>query len=130
MAVLLAEHTFGTTPRHSNMVGNVYWANYPDWMGEVRDLWSQARQPFGSGELRGIATHIRHLREAMPGDEVRTVMYLMARYERGLHLEFRCFRRLSNEWLKLAAASHHALWYAPSESGEWRPAPFDGKGLR
>ena len=118
--MFLTEESFRTTPRNGNMVGNVYWANYFDWMGEVRDLWAQAHVPFGEGELRCTGTEIQHLREAMPGDQVVVKMYLEKRCERGFGFSFSFFREDPEGLTKLAQGHQTASWFVP-RGGSWEP---------
>lgn len=122
--LLLAQEAFRTTPRNANMVGNVYWANYFDWMGEVRDIWAQNHAPFGTGELRCTGTSIQHLREAMPGDRVVAKMYLEEQSEWGFAFSFSFFRlEADGQMLKLAQGNQTASWFVP-QSGDWIPGTF------
>ncbi|BBM84392.1 type I polyketide synthase [Candidatus Uabimicrobium amorphum] len=120
---LLFEESFRTTPRHSNFVGNIYWSNYADWMGEVRDLWLQSFMNYGEAELRCTNCHIQHLREAMPGDVIVVKMYLQHCYEYCLDLQFNFYKSVDGELQKLATASHTAYSFI-LQKGKWVPSSF------
>ncbi|WP_372364434.1 SDR family NAD(P)-dependent oxidoreductase [Candidatus Uabimicrobium sp. HlEnr_7] len=109
---ILSENTYRTTPRHANFVGNIYWSNYADWMGEVRDLWLQDIVPYGEGELRCTATHTQHLREAMPGDTILVRMHLQNCKQNSIDLQFNFYKITADEEQKLATASHTAYWFS------------------
>ena len=120
---LLWEESFRTTPRHSNFVGNIYWSNYADWMGEVRDLWLQSFINYGEGELRCTQCHMQHLREAMPGDTIVVKMYLQRCYEYCVDLQFNFYKSTHGELQKLATASHTAYSFVRQQE-QWIPGSF------
>ena len=120
---LLWEESFRTTPRHSNFVGNIYWSNYADWMGEVRDLWLQSFINYGEGELRCTQCHMQHLREAMPGDTVVVKMYLQRCYEHCIDLQFNFYKSTHGKLQKLATASHTAYAFVRQQQ-QWIPGSF------
>ena len=70
------EQTFETTLAHANLVGNIYYANYYEWQGQIRDRFFYELIPeyfhgIGEkGELMALESRVDHLREAMPFDRV------------------------------------------------------------
>jgi acyl-CoA thioesterase FadM len=113
----LEEVTYQTTLEDANLVGNVYFANYPIWQGRVRDQFFYTLAPHfynggrHHGELFCVESRVDHLREAMPFDQVVVRMSLKTLYENGLILSFDYFRKNKNAQLeKLATGLHKTLW--------------------
>lgn len=123
----LLEETFRTSLEDSNLVGNVYFANYATWQGRVRDRYFHRLAPRfyrghgEEGELRCRWVKVDHVREAMPFDHVEVVMHLQAVFEQGVELKFE-FHRVTpgEERIKLASSTHEAVWVVPGPAG--RPA--------
>ncbi|MEZ4741502.1 MAG: SDR family NAD(P)-dependent oxidoreductase [Bdellovibrionota bacterium] len=117
---LLYKADFRTTSRNSNMVKNVYWANYTDWMIETRDLWLNDHMCGQFIELRTQTAHIQHMREAMVGDKIQVHMSVISVYEKGLDLAFDIYRIESPVALsKLARISQKAICLRPNKDGYW-----------
>ncbi len=127
----LHEEAFDTSLEESNLVGNIYFANYYVWQGVARDRFFQAVAPDlyrgtgEAGELRCLYHRIDHLREAMPFQRIAARMSLDAVHERGVRLRFEVFRLEDGKRDKLGAAVHTAGWFAPvADGGPWQPAPL------
>ena len=60
----------------ANLVGNIYYANYYEWQGQIRDRFLSELIPdyfvgIGEkGELLALESRVDHLREAMPFDRI------------------------------------------------------------
>lgn len=128
---VLHEEAFDTSLEESNLVGNIYFANYYVWQGVARDRFFQAVAPElyrgtgESGELRCLHHRTDHLREAMPFQRIAARMSLDAMHERGVRLRFDMFRLEDGRRDKLGAAVHTAGWFAPvADGGPWQPAPL------
>lgn len=115
----LHEHRIRTGFEHSNIVGNIYFANYTTWIGECVDQWCYSRVSGlltkRLGELRCISAELSHLREAMPFDEITIRIRRSRIHERGLILSTEVFRGEH----KLAAGQITLAWFAPDDSGTW-----------
>jgi enediyne polyketide synthase len=127
--LVLHEEAFDTSLEESNLVGNIYFANYYVWQGVARDRFFQALAPElyqgtgESGELRCLHHRTDHLREAMPFQRIAARMSLTAVHERGVHLRFDLFRLDGDRRDKLGAGVHTAGWFVPAGEGEpWKPA--------
>ncbi|MBI3601474.1 MAG: SDR family NAD(P)-dependent oxidoreductase [Candidatus Omnitrophica bacterium] len=114
---LLHEESFKTSLEESNLVGNIYFANYPKWLGKTRDLYFQGIVPeyfrgIGKeGEFLTLDCNIDHLQEAMPFDEIIVRMYLEVLYEKGFDLFFEFFRvNQEGEQIKLAFGRQKIVW--------------------
>ena len=115
--VKLQEGTFITSLEDSNLIGNIYFANYAQWLGVVRDTYFYSIAPdyfhgLGEkGEVVSFNTRISYLNEAMPFNTISVVMYLQTVYETGCDLNFE-FYSIENNSLakKLAVANHKVLW--------------------
>lgn len=128
---VLHEETFDTSLEESNLVGNIYFANYYVWQGVTRDRFFQALAPElyqgtgEAGELRCLYQRTDHLREAMPFQRIAARMSLAAVNERGVRLRFDLFRIDGERRDKLGAGVHAAGWFVPGAPDEpWQPAPL------
>jgi enediyne polyketide synthase len=129
--VVLHDEAFDTSLEESNLVGNIYFANYYVWQGVTRDRFFQALAPelyLGtgeSGELRCLYQRTDHLREAMPFQRIAARMSLAAVHQSGVRLRFDIYHVDGDRRDKLGAGVHVAGWYAPAGEGEpWRLAPL------
>ncbi|MDX1776772.1 MAG: hypothetical protein R3297_09340, partial [Desulfobulbales bacterium] len=92
-ASLLAK-SFDTSMENSNLAQNIYFSNYFIWQGHVRDRYffdispENYRKMNGNGQLLCLHSSVKHLREAMPFDRIRTTMYLKKLHACGLELYF------------------------------------------
>jgi enediyne polyketide synthase len=113
---LLHEEHFQTALEDSNVVGNVYFSNYPKWIGRTCDLFFHRTfaaefGPAGSGEWFTLVCDIDHLQEAMPYDEISVRLHLDRVFRNGLDL--RCELYLKNGSVlgrKLAVARLALAW--------------------
>jgi enediyne polyketide synthase len=113
----LFTHEIFTTSENSNWVGNIYFANYGEWMARVRDLYFGQLTPdcfrnFGrDGEWVCLSCAIDHLSEAMPFDRILVTMDVAAIYKRGVDLTFDYFLLENNQISrKLAHGKHTMAW--------------------
>jgi acyl-CoA thioesterase FadM len=114
---LLHTEIFQTTLEESNLVGNIYFANYSKWLGKTADMFFYRLMPDAfkgtgeNGEFLGLNCEIEHLREAMPFDKVVIKMYPEVVYECGLDLYFEYFRlNKDSSETKLAYARFKTAW--------------------
>jgi acyl-CoA thioesterase FadM len=128
---MLREQLFETSLEESNLVGNVYYANYYVFQGRIRDHFFQRIAPDyfrgtgASGELRCEHCRVDHLREAMPFDTIAVRMHLESVDETGAQVLFEYFRVNEDGGReKLAFGVQDIGWYAPAEAGAWRRAPW------
>ncbi|MCP4129671.1 MAG: SDR family NAD(P)-dependent oxidoreductase [bacterium] len=115
---ILVEQDIKTSYEDSNVVGNVYYANYYAWQGRVFDLFLFTKLPdyFSDTtkpryDLFCISTKVDHLREAMPFDTVKTTMALKGLYENGVKFYFEYFRvEPDGTKTKLAIGEQESVW--------------------
>ena len=113
----LFRHEILTTSESSNWVGNIYFANYGEWMARVRDLYFHRLTPDcfrnsgQDGEWVCLSCAIDHLSEAMPFDRILVTMDVAAIYRSGVELTFDYFL-LENQQIarKLAHGKHTMAW--------------------
>ena len=113
----LFRHEILTTSENSNWVGNIYFANYGEWMARVRDLYFHRLTPDcfrhagRDGEWVCRSCAIDHLSEAMPFDRILVTMDVAAIHRSGVDLTFDYFL-LENDRIarKLAHGTHTMLW--------------------
>lgn len=113
----LFSRDIATTTENSNWIGNIYFANYSEWMSHVRDLYFHTLTPDSfrnsgrDGEWVCLSCSIDHLTEAMPFDTIRVTMDVGAIYQRGLDLIFDYYL-LENDGIsrKLAHGTHRMAW--------------------
>jgi acyl-CoA thioesterase FadM len=112
----LAESIFETTLEDSNLVGNVYFSNYSVWQGRARDKFFHKNLPevfkFQDGaELYCIRSYVKHLREAMPFDQIQVAVRLREVKEKGLCLYFEYFKFTDGKrGEKIAYGEHDLAW--------------------
>ena len=114
---LLHTEIFQTTLEDSNLIGNIYFANYSKWLGRTADMFFYRLMPDAfkgtgqHGEFLCLNCEIEHLREAMPFDKVVVKMYPETVYECGLDLYFEYFRlNEDSSETKLAYARFKIVW--------------------
>lgn len=114
----LARQVFYTSNAESNLVGNIYYANYYHWQNRVLERFFQALAPGlytqagCQGEFVCLRSEISHLREAMPFDAIEVVMALQQLYHQGLQLQFDFFKVEANgQRSKLAHGFYEGLWH-------------------
>jgi acyl-CoA thioesterase FadM len=120
----LMEYTFDTSLENSNLVGNVYFANYAKWLGVVGDLYFYKIMPNfyrgigANGEFICLNCEVDHLTEAMPFDRVLIKMYLNKVFEKGLDLDFEFFIFKDSKIIrKLAVARQRIIWVKRGRRG-------------
>jgi acyl-CoA thioesterase FadM len=113
----LFSHEILTTSDNSNWVGNIYFANYGEWMACVRDLYFHRLTPDcfrnsgRDGEWVCLSCAIDHLSEAMPFDRILVTMNVAAIYSSGVDLTFDYFLLENNQIArKLAHGKHTMAW--------------------
>jgi len=117
-----AEDSFSTTLEDSNLVGNVYYANYFIWQGRVRDKFLNDIAPEylrGSGDdgiLVCVSSRLNYLRDAMPFDKIYVTLSINELYERKASLKFEYFRLLDDgKKEKLAVGNQVIAWIINDE---------------
>jgi len=110
--VLLMDKNFETSLEESNLVGNIYFANYGKWLGKTIDLYFFNIMPElyidsqFEKELFCTNCEIYHLNEAMPFDKIIVKMYLNKIFENGIELYFEFFK----ESQRLAYATYQTIY--------------------
>ncbi len=121
---IVREQVFETTLAHANLVGNIYYANYYEWQGQIRDrffyeLIPDHFQGIGEkGELLALESRVEHLREAMPFD--RVLLTLAVKELRSCSMAFHLdYFRLEPDGtqVKIAFGMHRAVWTMRDERG-------------
>lgn len=108
----LSEMKFQTTLEESNLVGNIYFANYSIWIGRTVDFYLYKLYPeiylndATNDEFVCVKCNIDHLNEAMPFDLINVQMYLSRVYSNGVEIKYEIF---AND-KKLAIARQSLLW--------------------
>jgi acyl-CoA thioesterase FadM len=128
---VLHEQIIDTSIDNSNLVGNIYFANYYAWMGQTRDRYffnlipEYFRGTGEKGELLCLECRVHHLREAMPFDRIVVTMALKVLNTFSATFYFEYFRREPDGTrLKLAVGEHLAVWVKRDDQGQPIPAPF------
>jgi len=128
----LTRRVFSTSLQDSNLVGNLYFGNYSGWQGRLRDEFFHALAPEhfngrqSAAQLECISYSTRHLREAMPFDQIEAVMHLTAIYPGAVDLWFD-FHRVDSTGSreKLAVGEHRAALVSadgdPLQVVPWTP---------
>ncbi len=131
---IVREQSFETTLAHANLVGNIYYANYYEWQGQIRDRFFYELIPecftgIGEkGELFALESRVDHLREAMPFD--RLVLTLAVKELRScsviFHLDY--FRlEADGSRMKIATGMHRTVWALRDAQGRPVATPFPAK---
>lgn len=127
----LARQVFYTSNAESNLVGNIYYANYYHWQNRVLERFFQALAPGlytqagCQGEFVCLRSEISHLREAMPFDAIEVVMALQQLYSCGLRLQFDFFKVEPNgQRNKLAHGFYEGVWHSKSGSLATMPKAY------
>lgn len=105
-----------TSQEDSNVVGNIYFANYSVWQARVTDRFVHRVSPRSfegrgaEGELYWANTRINQLRDAMPFDDIQVTMHLDELYERGARLSYAFHRLGEDKGRKIAAGRSLVAW--------------------
>jgi acyl-CoA thioesterase FadM/3-hydroxymyristoyl/3-hydroxydecanoyl-(acyl carrier protein) dehydratase len=128
---VLFEKAIETSLENSNTVGNIYFANYYAWQGQVRDHYfyriipEYFRGEGEKGELLCLQTQVQHLREAMPFDTIIVTMALklLTKYIVTFHFEY--FRQEGDgSRTKLAFGEQQNVWVVRDDKGMPVPSAF------
>ncbi|MFO7713384.1 acyl-CoA thioesterase, partial [Desulfosarcina sp.] len=131
---IVRQQSFETTLAHANLVGNIYYANYYEWQGQIRDRFFYELIPecfhgVGEmGELLALESRVDHLREGMPFDRIVLTLAIKAlqRCRVTFHLDY--FRlEPDGSRLKIATGMHRAVWTLRDEQARPVAAPFPDK---
>lgn len=106
--------------QETNLVGNVYFAQYFAWQGKCREAFLRENAPGVLEDFRkgfGMITkesHCRYLREAFAFDRVRIEMFLEDLTRVGVSMRFDYYRVDANgEQSMLAQGEQTAMWVSP-----------------
>jgi len=128
---ILHSEFIDTSLEDSNIVGNIYFANYYAWQGRVRDRFFHSIVPEcyqgtgGAGELLCLYCRIDHLREGMPFDRIEVRMALKTLQTSRATLHFDYFKVLADgRLLKLAAGEQTVVWVRRDANRKPVPHPF------
>ncbi|MBC2710051.1 MAG: polyketide synthase dehydratase domain-containing protein [Desulfosarcina sp.] len=128
---IVREQTFETTLAHANLVGNIYYANYYEWQGQIRDrffyeLIPDHFQGIGErGELLALESRVDHLREAMPFDRVLLTLAVRDLHNCSVTFHVDYFRlEPDGSRVKIAYGMHRAVWVMRDEQGRPLAARF------
>jgi NAD(P)-dependent dehydrogenase (short-subunit alcohol dehydrogenase family)/acyl-CoA thioesterase FadM len=127
----VARETVQTSLEESNLVGNVYFANYFAWQNRVRDLYLRRAAPrrfhgIGTdGELICLHSRVDYLREAMPFDRIEVRLAPRSVAACGTVLDFEYYRvGPGGERQKLSVGSQEAAWVRRRADGTPEPEPW------
>jgi enediyne polyketide synthase len=128
---ILHEQLIETSLDNSNLVGNIYFANYYAWMGQTRDRYffnlipDYFRGTGEKGELLCLECRVDHLREAMPFDRIVVTMALKVLNTFSATFYFEYFRlEPDGTRIKLAVGEHLAVWVKRDDQGQPIPTAF------
>ena len=125
---LLIDKEFTTSLEESNLVGNIYFANYGKWLGKVSDIYfheileKSYLNNSGNNEFFCSKCEIYHLKEGMPFDQIKVKMFLEKIYERGVGLYFEFFKNNSNQKIERLAYANQVLVWGTNKSGTFLSA--------
>ena len=131
---LLRQEIFQTTLEESNVVGNVYYGNYFIWQGRILDLFLYSVTPEylrvsnAHGEIVCLYTSMTYMREAMPFDKIRTLLYVKSVSECSAVFNFEFFRDYPDgSTEKLHVGQQEVAWVVHQPDGKpvaasWPPA--------
>jgi acyl-CoA thioesterase FadM len=105
------DQEYKTTLENSNLIGNIYFSNYPKWINSTKDLFLYSKKPglfcrsMGDSEFFTYEINISHLQEAMPFDQILVRMFISELYEKGVLLKYEIFKKANGKFsVKLATA--------------------------
>jgi enediyne polyketide synthase len=128
---VLSEQIIKTSLDNSNLVGNIYFANYYAWQGQIRDRYffdlipEYYRGTGKDGEILCLESRVNHLREAMPFDRIMVTMALKAlkRYSAIFYFEY-FLMNADGTRVKLAFGEQNTIWVKRDTDGKPVPTPF------
>jgi len=119
----LMSRTFETSLTESNLIGNIYYANYYRWQRQIIDRFFYDVSPelCTSGGQGGafwcVRSNITHLKEAMPFDHIEVVMGLQGLYRKGIKMYFDFYKiAVDGQRMKLAFGVYEAVWVGDVQS--------------
>jgi acyl-CoA thioesterase FadM len=125
---------FETTLEESNLVGNIYYANYFSWQRRLLDQFlytidrNYLRGIGAAGEMICLRSRMDFLREAMPFDPVRVAMCLRTLSECGAEFQFEFHRVLDDGVLqKLSIGKQLIVWAQRDARSRPTPTPWPAK---
>ncbi len=127
---VVAREVVQTTLEESNLVGNVYYANYFAWQNRVRDLHLQRFAPErfhgigADGELLCLRSHVDYLREAMPFDRIEVRLAPRSVSRCGAVLDFEYYRVEGAGRHKLSVGWQEVAWVRRLGDGTPQPQPW------
>jgi NAD(P)-dependent dehydrogenase (short-subunit alcohol dehydrogenase family)/acyl-CoA thioesterase FadM len=128
---ILHSEFIDTSLEDSNIVGNIYFANYYAWQGRVRDRYFYSLVPEcfqgtgDAGELLCLKCRIDHLREGMPFDRIEVRMALKTLQTSRATMYFDYFKVLpDSRLLKLASGEQIVVWVRRDANSNPVPHPF------
>ena len=128
---LLLSEVFQTTLEESNLVGNVYYGNYFIWQGRTLDLFLYSIAPeymrvsTAQGEMISVYSHMNFMREAMPFDKIRVLLYVQRVSECGAVFNFEFFREQSEHSReKLHTGQQEVIWAQRQPDGSPIATPW------
>lgn len=94
-----------TSLEESNLVGNIYFANYYSWQERIKDFFFKKKLPAYNKNyyFKVLFSSIDHLKEAMPFDEIIINLSVKEIYEKGLKLKFDFLKTNNNNELEKLA---------------------------
>jgi acyl-CoA thioesterase FadM len=128
---VVACETVQTSLEESNLVGNVYFANYFAWQNRVRDLYLHRAAPGrfqgvgADGELICLHSRVDYLREAMPFDRIEVRLAPRSVSATGAVLDFEYYRiGPGGTRQKLSVGSQEVAWARRRADGTPEPQPW------
>jgi len=127
---LLRKEIFSTSLEESNLVGNIYFANYGKWLGKIEDCYFFEKyknsyiKNIKLNELFCTNCEIYHLKEAMPYDKIIVNLYLEKVYKRGVALYFEFFKESSDSHVERLAYAEQTLVWGSNKLGSFISEDF------
>ncbi len=123
------EYNFNTTFEETNLVGNIYFANYILWQGKCREMFLYENCPDVIEEIsNGLAlitldVSAKYLGQLRAFDQVSMHMTLEAQNESRLLMGFQYYKK-NNEQLELVCEGTQATAAMKEVNGKMIPVPF------
>ncbi|MCK8522367.1 acyl-CoA thioesterase [Aquimarina sp. D1M17] len=123
------EYNFNTTFEETNLVGNIYFANYIVWQGKCREMFLYENCPDVIEEINnGLAlitldVSVKYLGQLRAFDRVSMHMTLEAQNESRLLMGFRYYKK-ENSQLHLVCEGTQATAAMKEINGKMVPVPF------
>ncbi len=135
---IVATQRFETTSAESNLVGNIYYANYYHWQSKAIDkTLFKVKRELGvsdvslNGELLCAHSQVSHLREAMPYDTIEVDLSIKGIYSKGVHFQLEVYRLdyedknpANKKRTKLTLINNYSVWQSKTSGETIMPAIF------